>query len=114
MLGPLQSRMESYLDLLAARQKVTASNIANADTPGYRAKDIDFQFEYQSLTDAFGPHAQPHVIETPGLTVRNDGNNVNMDREMRILSENALRFQFVSQLVKSGVSQYRRALRGGN
>jgi flagellar basal-body rod protein FlgB len=50
------------------------------------------------------------VIETPGLRERNDGNNVSMDREMRLLSENALRFQFVSQMIKSNFQQYRKAL----
>ena len=34
------------MDLLSARQKLVASNIANVDTPGYKTKDIDFQFEF--------------------------------------------------------------------
>ena len=44
MLDPITSRMEQYLDLLSTRQKLVASNIANLDTPGYRTRDIDFQF----------------------------------------------------------------------
>lgn len=106
----LGSQMEQYMNLLAARQKLVASNIANAETPGYHAKDIDFQFEFQSLAATYGPEAKPHVIEAPGLKERNDGNNVSMDREMRLLSENALRFQFVSQLMKNQFQQYRRAI----
>ena len=43
MLDPIASRLEQYMDLLSARQKLVASNIANADTPGYHTKDIDFQ-----------------------------------------------------------------------
>jgi flagellar basal-body rod protein FlgB len=109
MLDPIHGQMEQYLDLLASRQKLVTSNIANAETPGYHSKDIDFQFELQSLS-AMGPQAQPNVIETPGLRERNDGNNVSMDREMRLLSENALRFQFVSQMIKSNFQQYRKAL----
>jgi flagellar basal-body rod protein FlgB len=111
----LSGQMEHYMNLLAARQKLVASNIANAETPGYHAKDIDFQFEFHSLAsgaDAPQQH-QPHAIEAPGLRERNDGNNVSMDREMRLLSENALRFQFVSQLMKNHFQQYRRALQGG-
>ena len=45
--------------------------------------------------------ATPNVIETPGLVVKNDGNNVSMDREARMLSENALRFNLVSALMKT-------------
>jgi len=41
MLDPLAGRLEQYMDLLSTRQKLVASNIANADTPGYKTKDID-------------------------------------------------------------------------
>lgn len=85
------------MDLLSARQKLVASNIANVDTPGYKAKDIDFQFEFMSLAQ----DAQPNVVEAQGLVVKNDGNNVSMDREARLLAENALRFNLASNLMKS-------------
>jgi flagellar basal-body rod protein FlgB len=110
MVDPIQPGLEQYLNLLASRQKIVASNIANAETPGYHSKDIDFQFEFQSLAATYGPKAEPNVIETPGLKERNDGNNVSMDREMRLLSENALRFQFVTQMMRNQVGQYRKAL----
>jgi flagellar basal-body rod protein FlgB len=110
MVDPIQPGLQQYLNLLASRQKLVASNIANAETPGYHSKDIDFQFEFQSLAAASGPQAEPNVIETPGLKERNDGNNVSMDREMRLLSENALRFQFVTQMMRNQVGQYRKAL----
>src|SRR5690348_16845658 len=45
MLYRLAGTLERYMDLLSARQKLVASNIANADTPGYRTRDIDFQSE---------------------------------------------------------------------
>ena len=48
MLSHLSDTLEHYMDLLSARQKVVASNIANADTPGYKTKDIDFQSEFRS------------------------------------------------------------------
>ena len=49
MLSGLSDKLERYMDLLSARQKLVASNIANADTPGYKTKDIDFQSEFRSL-----------------------------------------------------------------
>lgn len=97
MINGITDQLERYMDLLSARQKLVASNIANADTPGYKDKDIDFQFEFLSMAQG----GKPNVVETPGLAVRNDGNNVNMDREARLLAENALRFNFASVLMKS-------------
>jgi flagellar basal-body rod protein FlgB len=49
MLDPTTANLGRYMDLLSARQKLVASNIANADTPGYKTQDIDFQFEFMSL-----------------------------------------------------------------
>ena len=97
------------MDLLSARQKLVASNIANVDTPGYKTKDIDFQFEYMSLTQG----ASPNVVEAPGLVVHNDGNNVSMDREARLLAENALRFNLASSLMKTQLKIVSAAIQGG-
>jgi len=97
------------MDLLSARQKLVASNIANADTPGYKTKDIDFQFEFMSLMDG----ATPNVVEAPGLVVNNDGNNVSMDREARLLAENALRFNLASSLMKTQLKLISAAVQEG-
>lgn len=110
MLDRVSQSFEHYLDLLSARQKVITSNIANADTPGYRTKDIDFQSEFRSALR--GIH--PHPIEIAGLPVHNDGNNVNVDREARLLSENAMRFNLVSNLLRSQVQAIRTALQPGS
>lgn len=109
MLDPVGAHLERYLDLLSARQKLVASNVANIDTPGYRAKDIDFQFEYMSLADG----AQPQAIDVPGLVTKNDGNNVSLDREARLLAENALRFNMASQLLKGELRTIRKAIDEG-
>ena len=109
MLDPLASRLEHYMDLLSARQKLAASNIANADTPGYKTKDIDFQAEYRSQIE--GP--SPRAVEVSGLATRNDGNNVSLDREARLLSENALRFNLATNLLRSQIRAVRSAIQEG-
>ena len=96
------------MDLLSARQKLVASNIANVDTPGYRTQDIDFQSEFLKATG--GP---PRPTDVPELRVKNDGNNVSLDREARLLAENALRFQVASQLMKSQIKAVRSAIDEG-
>ena len=96
------------MDLVSLRQKLTASNIANADTPGYKSKDIDFESELKTATGG-----QPNVIDAPGLVTRNDGNNVNVDRESRLLSENAIRFTIASNLLQSQIRTLRSAIQEG-
>lgn len=110
MLNPITNSLERYLDLLSARQKLVASNIANADTPGYKTKDLDFQFE---LVSAMNDDIKPNVVEVGGLTTRNDGNNVSIDRESRLLSENAMRFNLASNLYKAQIRAVRSAIQEG-
>ncbi len=97
------------MDLLSARQKLVASNIANSDTPGYKTRDIDFQSEFQSALDS----QSPRTTEVLGLKTKNDGNNVSIDRESRLLAENAIRFNLASQLLKNQVRDIRNAIQEG-
>jgi len=108
MLDRLAGQLERYLDLLSARQKVVASNIANSDTPGYHAQDIDFQREFQNAISGM-----PNVMEVAGLPVKNDGNNVSLDRESRLLAENALRFNVAATLLRSRIASLRSAIKEG-
>jgi flagellar basal-body rod protein FlgB len=101
--------IERYMNLLSASQKLVSSNIANVDTPGYKTKDIDFQSE---LASQFGSQ-EPSAVEVSGLKTKNDGNNVNMDRESRRLSENALRFAVATNLARSELQTLRSAIEEG-
>ena len=109
MLDPVAGSLERYMDLLAARQKLVASNVANAETPGYRTVDIDFESEFRSLVAG----AQPRVVEVPGLEVNHDGNNVSLDREARLLAENGLRFNVAEAILKGQLQAVRQAITGG-
>ncbi len=109
MLDAIASKLEHYMDLLGKRQQLTAANIANADTPGYKTKDIDFQFEFMSQMEG----GSPNIIETQGLPVKNDGNNVVMERESRLLAENALRFNLASSLLRGQIRNVRSAIQEG-
>lgn len=101
--------IERYMNLLSTRQKLVASNIANADTPGYKTKDIDFESELQSQMGSLGPMA----TEVSGLKTKNDGNNVDMDRESRLLAENALRFAVATNLARSELQTLKSAIEEG-
>ena len=108
MLDRVAGQLEQYMDLLAARQKLVASNVANADTPGYRTLDVDFP---SALRDAAGE--TPRAVEGSGLRVKNDGNNVSLDREARLLAENSLRFQVASNLMRTQIRIVRSAIEEG-
>lgn len=107
MIDRLTDSLEHYMDLLTMRQKLVSSNIANADTPGYKTQDLDFQASLESVMDG----GVPHQIEVKNLTVKNDGNNVDLDREARLLSENDLRFNIATTLMKSSFSTIKEAIK---
>jgi flagellar basal-body rod protein FlgB len=99
----------AYLTYLARRQEVVASNIANADTPGYKTRDIEMPGNFTSVFAQFTPMA----TEAAGLTTHNDGNNVSIDRESRLLAENDIRFNLATQLLKSKIKMLRSAIDEG-
>jgi flagellar basal-body rod protein FlgB len=56
---------------------------------------------------------QPHATEVAGLKTNNDGNNVSIDRESRMLAENAMRFSAVSQLLRNQIGTLKSAINEG-
>ena len=109
MLDPIGDKLGRYMDLLSTRQKLVTSNIANADTPGYRTLDIDFAAEMRSASQ--GPPVR--VFEHGHLAVKTDGNDVSLDRESRLLAENALRFNMASNLMKAQLRMVKAAIQEG-
>jgi flagellar basal-body rod protein FlgB len=111
MVDSVSQSLEKYMDVLSARQKLVASNIANIDTPGYKTQDVDFQAEFNSLLS--GESTSVHPKEVTGIRVKNDGNSVNLDREARLLSENSIRFSTASNLVKGQLRMLKSAIHEG-
>ncbi len=98
-----------FLSYLSQRQEVIASNIANADTPGYSTRDVEMPTDFSSeFLDA-----KNAIIEAPDLPARNDGNNVSIDREARLLSDTTLRFNLTTQLIRSDLKRVRSAIEEG-
>ena len=100
------------MGLLSARQKLVASNIANIDTPGCKTRDVDFHVEFLNQLDGTAAKENPTVVE-PDLPSRNDGNNVSLDRETRMLAENGLRFQMASLMARGQLKTLRTAIQEG-
>jgi flagellar basal-body rod protein FlgB len=111
MLDQLSSSLDQYMTLLSVRQRLVASNIANADTPDYRTKDMDFESELRHTMSGATP--TPTISDVAGLRVKADGNNVDLDREARLLSENAVRFNVASNFLRGQIKNIRLAISGG-
>lgn len=91
----LSDQLARFLDLAVTEAKLTAANMANIDTPGYRTQGFDFAAEMRSALagEDRGRTARIHVGDVDGLISRPDGNNVSMDREGLNLAEAQLRFK---------------------
>ena len=92
----LSDQVTRYLDLASAQVKLTAVNMANVDTPGYKAMGMDFESEMRKAmteVDSSAAASPIQVKEEAGLIARPDGNNVSMDREGLTMAEAQLRFK---------------------
>jgi flagellar basal-body rod protein FlgB len=99
----LSGQLARYLDLATSQAKLTAANMANIDTPGYRAVGMDFEAEMREAMAGVEQGKAPRPVRVKavdGLIARPDGNNVSMDREGLNLAEAQLKF-------KTGVSLLR-------
>lgn len=121
---------QTALTLRAARQELIASNIANADTPNYKAKDIDFASALQGALA--GSSAKLQIAATAGshlggssqgvlgapILYRSavqpsaDGNTVDMDVERAQFADNALRYEASVKFISEDIKLVLTALQG--
>jgi flagellar basal-body rod protein FlgB len=108
------------LDAAALRQEAIASNIANAETPGYRRLDIspDFaaQLKARSQTGELASSARtltPSLVQDPfARTVRPDGNSVEIEKELLAMNKNAVEYEFLTEIVSGNIKQLKMAITG--
>lgn len=93
--------LEYALNALSMRQQVIASNISNAQTPGYQAQDVTFQNRLASIFDgqsSAAPMDTGAVVAAPDITTRIDGNTVGMEEQMAKMSETNIMYDALTQL----------------
>ena len=133
LFGPKdQVKMES-LNQRLTRNQVLTSNIANAETPGYRAIGYEFEKQLQSLTGHDDPfpmaashpkhyrnsHTEsdgtilPDVFIRPTESVAEDGNTVDVDNEMMRLAENQILYQATVDILNKKIGKLKYAISGG-
>jgi len=127
LTGNLQFQGQA-LTLRAERQKVLAGNIANADTPGFQARDFDFAAALKNATGstpgaARGATDPRHLLlggaaDDPKLAFRQpeqpslDGNTVDLDRERANFADNSVRYEATLRFINGNVRTILSAIRG--
>ncbi|CAI6082584.1 Flagellar basal body rod protein FlgB [Paenibacillus sp. JJ-100] len=113
-------RNESLLQALNARHQAITNNIANADTPNYKKTTVEFEDELRRIVEngkngqlrmrrtheKHFPVGSPNdsivhyrVIQNNETAMNNNNNNVDIDREMALLSENQLLYNYMADRV---------------
>jgi flagellar basal-body rod protein FlgB len=121
------------LNLRAQRHEMIVSNLANADTPGYKAFDMMVEASMQQQSGSENhlnvkrthpghlpcarvaePTVSPKIVQLPEQdNLRGDGNTVDMDREMATLSSNQLLYRASAQIVAKKFQALKSVITGG-
>lgn len=115
------------LKLKSARAEVLANNLVNSSTPGFKARDFDFQAElkneverqtqlqktHQMHTQAGDNHKQVKLSYRTPVQTSTDGNTVENDVEQMLYAQNALEYKATIGFIKHRTSKVIQALRGG-
>ncbi|MDO8141516.1 MAG: flagellar basal body rod protein FlgB [Candidatus Brocadiales bacterium] len=111
--------LEKMLDVSSVKHKVIANNIANVNTPGYKKMDVSFADQLEKALNEASPNKfdalQPKIViskEDTSGTVRNDGNNVDMDKEVSALVKNTLSYSIYTQLLAKKYEVVKSAIEG--
>ena len=112
--------LHNRMDYLISRQGVVSGNVANASTPNYLARDIDFD---AVLSQKMSPMKQTDAQHMAGaknnalggmtvdkVNIRHDGNSVKLDEEMLKLQEIQMNYRLMTQLVAKHASMQRMAV----
>jgi len=103
------------LELRSQRLNLLASNIANASTPGYKARDIDFEAALRDATQS-GAGVQQAIDGSMGYRVpiqpSLDGNTVELSTEQTLFSENAVKYRTTLSFLEGRINTITRALKG--
>ncbi|MFC4320188.1 flagellar basal body rod protein FlgB [Litchfieldia salsa] len=116
--------LEQALKYASTKQKAISHNIANVDTPNYKAKDVTFKTDLTNSMRALKT-SEKHVEFTGGRTgginittktgtmFNHNGNNVDIDKEMASLAKNQIYFNAVADRISSKFNSLKTVVKGG-
>ncbi len=127
LLGRTGNLLHKALGVESLRFQVRAHNYANINTPGYKRQDVEFESYLAGELDrnssraglrrthtrhlgGQGEGATPRIVTDNASTMRYDGNNVDIEREMVALTETAVRYQVLAEQLTRQIRQLRTAI----
>ncbi len=132
MFDKTTSALATALNMRLLKHDVISSNIANAETPNYHAKKLDFEEALaraldidglRGMSTSHGEHfavgggsvskTRPDIYENPEGAISNDGNTVDLEREMSSLAENTVMYRAALQLINKKLAALRYAASEG-
>lgn len=126
--GTVLNVLQKGLDASAMRQQVLSNNVANIDTPNFKRSDVDFQAVLGAALGENGGTLSMKLTtikHLPGValgdgsgivtdqttSLRNDGNNVDVDREMSNVAENGLYYGSITRAISSQLALLRMVIK---
>lgn len=120
----ITSLLNTMLSVESRRSQLSAGNIANADTPGYAPRELEFEdFLRDAARAAVSPKkdeqganlftTEPRVVERQSGAKGLDGNAVDLQHEMTQMAEAGMRYTMAAQLLQSRLRTLRTAIREG-
>ena len=132
IFGESITNLARSLNLRSIQHKALASNIANMDTPNYKAVELDVAEKMQKNKDPapglrlarthgghlqFSSHRTDRIelkkMPAPAYSLRGDGNTVDIDRTMGKLAENTLMYRAAAQLISKKFNGLKNVIKGG-
>ena len=132
MFDKTTEALSTSLNMRLLRHNIISSNVANAETPGYHAKKLDFEEALARALDTDGMRSMstsnenhfalggrapakvgPDIYENPEGAINNDGNTVDLEREMSSLAENTIMYKAALSLINKKLASLRYAATEG-
>ncbi len=118
LLDKTSLTLQAATNLRKLRQELISSNIANAETPGFHAKKMDFEEALANAASGLGgseavKNVRADIYDNPEAAVNNDGNTVNLEKEMAALAENTILYKAAIQLMNKKLASLRYAATEG-
>src|ERR1700722_2307068 len=111
VIDPTMQAIQTSLDGLAARQRIIAQNLANSETPGYLAQNVNFEDSLSAAMAAGNPSQAAITTSTSTDPTNQNGNNVNVDTETVALMDTGLRYQLATQSMNNEFNILRDSIR---
>lgn len=132
LFSPTMDLLGKGLDAASLRNRVIANNLANVDTPGFKRSEVLFEEELRKAMNQQGKitgyltnerhipiggrpavDVKPQVVVRNDTAMRNDGNNVDIDREMAALAKNTILYTALAQELNGEFTKLRTAITEG-